>query len=246
VIHKAQQLSVSVIVPVRNEKGKIARVARDIPEMGKHTEIIFVEGNSTDGTKEEIEKTIQTYNHKDIKLLVQKGRGKRDAVMTGFDYASGDILMICDGDLTTPPEDLPKFYDVIVSGKGEFVNASRFVYQMEGYAMPFTNKVVNKFFSVVFKWLLGQRLTDTLCGTKVLLKRDYFEMKKHNYFPSDDYFGDFSLIFGATRANLKIIEIPIAYKVRTYGVTKISSFRSGWLLFTMMFKGMKSLKFFSI
>ena len=246
VIHEAQDLSVSVVVPVRNERGNIERAATSIPKMGKHTEIIFVEGNSTDGTKEEIERVMNRYKSKDIKLFVQKGSGKWNAVRMGFDNASGDVLMICDGDLTTPPEDLSKFFDVVASGKGEFVNASRFVYQMEGYSMPFANKLVNKFFSTVFKWLLGQRLTDTLCRTKVLLKRDYLEMKKQDYFLPNDRFGDFSLIFGATKANLKIIEIPIAYKARTYGNTKISGFESGWLLLKVMLKGMKLLKFFSI
>ncbi len=245
-IHEVRDLSVSVIVPTRNEKGNIERAARSVPKMGKHTEIIFVEGNSTDGTKEEIERVIDKYKNRDIKLFVQKDSGKWGAVQLGFDNASGDILMICDGDLTTPPEDLPKFFEVIASGKGEFVNASRFVYQMEGYSMPFANKIVNKFFSIVFKWIMGQRLTDTLCGTKVLRKQDYLEMKKQKYFLKNDRFGDFSLIFGATRMNLKIIEIPVAYKARTYGNTKISGFNSGWVLFKVMLKGMKSLKFFSI
>ena len=153
----------------------------------------------------------------------------------GFDLARGDVLMILDSDLTMPPEDLPKYFAALSAGKGEFINGSRLVYPMEREAMRFLNWVANQIFSMLFSWLLNQRFTDTLCGTKVLRKRHY-EMIAANrsYFGDFDPFGDFDLIFGATKLNLKVAEVPIRYASRTYGETQISRFAHGWLLVRMV------------
>jgi len=179
-----------------------------------------------------------------IIIMQQDGKGKGDAVRKGFDAATGDILMILDADLTVMPEDLKKFYDVIASGKGEFINGSRLVYQMEDHAMRFLNLLGNKFFSLLFTWLLDQRFKDTLCGTKVLFKKDYEKLKEgRNYFGEFDPFGDFDLIFGASKLNLKIIELPIRYKERTYGETNISRFKHGILLLRMCLFAARKIKF---
>ncbi len=211
------QYSVSVVIPARNESGNIENAILRTPMMGKHTELIFIEGNSKDDTWEKIQEVAQKYEHThDIKIAKQDGKGKGDAVRKGFDMATGDILMILDADLTMPPEDLPKFYDAIASGNGEFINGSRLVYNMDQKAMRFLNLLANKFFSIMFTWLLGQRFKDTLCGTKVLFKSDYEHLKKGRKFFGDfDPFGDFDLIFGAAKLNLKTVEIPIRYKERT-------------------------------
>jgi glycosyltransferase involved in cell wall biosynthesis len=186
---------------------------------------------------------VREYSQRDITVLVQDGKGKGDAVRKGFAHAKNDVLMILDADLTVPPSDLPKFFNAIVSGKGEFINGSRLVYQMEKEAMRFLNLVGNKFFSKVFTYLLEQRIRDTLCGTKVLWNMDY--MKIHagrEYFGDFDPFGDFDLLFGASKLNLRIIEIPIRYRERTYGRTQISRFRHGLLLFRMTFFALKKIK----
>lgn len=226
---------VSVIVPCRNERGNIAEAVRRIPEMGRQTEIIFVDGNSTDGTVEEIQAQIAAHPQRCIRLIHQgAGSGKGDAVRKGFAAASGDILMILDADLTVPPEYLPRFVEVLTSGKGEFVNGTRLVYPMEHQAMRFLNKVGNRFFSLLFTWLLNQPIRDTLCGTKVLSRRHYDQIAANrHYFGDFDPFGDFDLLLGAAKANLKIVEIPVRYAARTYGQTKISRFRHGWLLLKM-------------
>jgi ubiquinone/menaquinone biosynthesis C-methylase UbiE len=228
-------MSVSVIVPARNESGNIENALLRMPKMGKHTEVIFVEGHSTDNTPDEIKRVCNKYKDQwDVKFVVQEGKGKGDAVRKGFDVAQGDILMILDADLTVPPEQLPKFYDAIVSGKGEFINGTRLVYPMEKEAMRFLNMIGNNFFSVMFSWLLEQRLKDTLCGTKVLLKKNYTRIRENrHYFGEFDPFGDFDLLFGASKLNLKIIEIPIRYHAREYGETNISRFKHGWLLIKM-------------
>ena len=226
---------VSVIVQARNEEGNIKKIFDEVPDMGGKTELIFVEGGSTDNTYDVIEKTMADYPHRLCKLLRQTGKGKGDAVRLGFQNASGDILMIYDADMTVPPEDLPRFYDVLAGGKGEFANGVRLVYPMEEEAMRTLNFLGNKFFSLAFSWLLGQSIKDTLCGTKVLWKRDYERIAANRaYFGDFDPFGDFDLLFGANKLNLKICEVPIRYRERTYGTTNIERWKHGWLLLRMV------------
>lgn len=240
----SEEVTCSVIIPCRNERGNIEQAVLRTPDMGKHTEIIFVEGHSQDDTLKECEKVKAKYPHKDIKVLVQDGKGKGDAVRKGFANAKNDVLMILDADLTVPPEDLPKFFYAIASGKGEFINGSRLVYQMEKEAMRFLNLLGNKFFSRAFTYLLEQRIKDTLCGTKVLWREDYEKiLAGKKYFGDFDPFGDFDLLFGAAKLNLRIIEIPIKYRDRVYGRTQISRFSHGWLLLKMTFFALKKIRF---
>jgi len=236
--------SVTILVPCRNEKGNIEQALSRTPLFGTHQEFIFVEGYSQDGTYEEIERVIKAYPHRDIKLFKQQGKGKGDAVRFGFAQAKAEVLMVLDADLTVAPEELPKFYEAIKSSKGEFINGCRLIYPMEDEAMRFLNLVANKFFGLFFSWLLGQRFKDTLCGTKVLFKHHYDELAANrHYFGDFDPFGDFDLIFGAVKLNLKVLELPIRYKSRTYGTTQIQRFRHGLLLLKMCGFAMKKIKF---
>jgi len=239
-----EDLSVSVIIPCRNERGNIEDAVRRVPQMGRRTEIIFVDGNSTDGTTEEIERQIAEHPQRRIALIRQgAGVGKGDAVRKGFAAANGDVLVIQDADLTASPEDLPKFFRALRDGKGEFINGSRLVYPMEKQAMRFLNLLGNKFFGSLFSWLLGQRFRDTLCGTKMISKKNYeLIAANRSYFGDFDPFGDFDLIFGAVKQNLKVAEVPVAYKARTYGETNISRFRHGWLLLKMSWVAFKKIK----
>jgi glycosyltransferase involved in cell wall biosynthesis len=235
--------SVTVLVPCRNEQGNIENAVKRLPRFCRDIEILYVEGHSSDGTLEEIHRVIALYPDLDIKVLVQDGKGKGDAVRKGFANARGDILMILDADLTVPPEDLAKFYDAIAKGKGEFINGSRLVYPMQDQAMRFLNFLANRTFSWLFTWLLNQRYTDTLCGTKVLSRKNYEILyANRSYFGDFDPFGDFDLIFGATKLNLKVVEIPIRYAAREYGETQISRFRHGWLLLKMVVFAYRKLK----
>lgn len=227
--------SATVVVPARNERGNIEAAVKRIPRFVEDLEIIFIEGHSQDGTWQEIERVVAAYPRYDIKAMRQPGKGKGDAVFAAFDAARGDVLIILDADLTMPPEQLPKFWEAIRSGKGEFVNGSRLVYPMEDQAMRFLNLVANKSFSLLFTWLLSQRFTDTLCGTKAMLRSDYARLKAgRSYFGDFDPFGDFDLIFGASKLGLKAVEIPIRYASRTYGETQISRFRHGFMLLRMV------------
>jgi SAM-dependent methyltransferase len=236
-------VTVSVVIPCRNERGNIQSAVQRTPALGARTDIIFVEGHSHDGTLEECRRVQTVYPRKHITVLVQDGAGKGDAVRKGFGTAQGDVLMILDADLSVPPEDLTKFFDAIVEGKGEFINGSRMVYPMEQGAMRFLNYLGNKFFSRAFTYLLEQRLRDTLCGTKVLWREDYEKIDAgRGYFGEFDPFGDFDLLFGAAKLNLKIVEIPIHYRDRTYGTTQISRFRHGWLLLKMTLFALRKIK----
>ncbi|MHB2016794.1 MAG: glycosyltransferase [Candidatus Xenobia bacterium] len=260
-------LRCSVIVPTRNEVGNIDDCVRRIPDMGSGTEIIFVDGSSTDGTIEAIEAAVRQYPERSIRLIhqvppeteltpglrresarVQRTgkmlpQGKADAVRKGFAAASGDVLMILDADLTVAPEELPRFYQAIADGTADFVNGSRLLYPMESGAMKFTNLLGNKFFSLLFSWLLGQYVKDTLCGTKVLRKADYENViRLRQRFGDFDPFGDFELLFGASAAGLRIVDLPIRYRRRIHGIPKIENLRHTPLLFKMAWRGFMILK----
>jgi SAM-dependent methyltransferase len=236
--------TVSVVIPARNEAGNIPAAVSRTPRMGEWTELIFIEGNSTDDTWEAIQRVKAENPDLRIKIGQQPGKGKGDAVRMGYAMAEGEILMILDADLTVPPEDLPKFYEAVANGSCEFANGSRLVYPMEKKAMQFLNLCANKFFGVAFSWLLSQQVKDTLCGTKVLTKENYLKIAANrSYFGDFDPFGDFDLIFGSDKLNLKIRDIPVRYRERTYGSTNINRWSHGALLFRMLGFAARKLKF---
>ena len=237
--------SLSIVVPARNEAGTVERIVNELPELGSFTEIIFIEGHSTDNTFAEMKRVAKEYQGaKRVLVAVQEGKGKGDAVRKGFDMATGDILAVYDADMTVPPEDMEKFYHAIVKNRGEFINGSRLVYPVEKGAMRLLNFFGNKFFSFAFSAILGQPLKDTLCGTKVIWKKDYEDIKTNRAFFGDfDPFGDFDLLFGAAKLNLKIVEVPVHYRDRVYGTTNISRWKHGWLLLRMTIFAARKLKF---
>jgi ubiquinone/menaquinone biosynthesis C-methylase UbiE len=238
------QFSCSVVIPARNEAGNIEAAVQRTPEMGLGTEIIFIEGHSQDKTWDEIQRVAAKYPARKIKTLRQKSKGKGGAVREAFAEATGDILFILDADLTMPPEELPKFYEAARSGTADFVNGVRLVYPMEDEAMQFLNMIANKAFGLSFTWLLGQNIKDTLCGTKVLFRADYEAIARNReYFGDFDPFGDFDLLFGAAKLNLRMIDLPIRYKARTYGETNIRRWSHGWLLLRMVVFAAQRMKF---
>ncbi|GAB4273880.1 MAG: bifunctional class I SAM-dependent methyltransferase/glycosyltransferase family 2 protein [Opitutales bacterium] len=238
-------IKTSVIVPVRNEAGHIAQALERIPKLGDATEVIFVEGNSSDDTWDVLEQMCKNYKGElEVRYMKQPGSGKWDAVSFGFGQATGDILVIQDGDLTAPPEDLPKFHEALVSGKVEFVNGCRLVYPMEDEAMRFLNLLGNKFFAALNTYIIGQYCKDSLCGTKMILKRDYQKLLEFIKPLKDaDPFGDFNLLFGSAMMRLKILDLPVRYRKREYGDTNISRFYHGTLLLRMTWLGLRVIKF---
>ncbi|MGA2110689.1 MAG: glycosyltransferase [Anaerolineales bacterium] len=240
----AQEPLVSVVIPVRNEAGNIPSIFDRVPELGSGTELLFVEGHSQDDTYEVIKREIARHPERRARLLRQSGTGKGDAIRLGFANASGEVLMILDADLTVPPEDLVRFFGALRTGKGEFINGVRLVYPRERHAMRFANFLGNKFFGLAISALLGQPIKDTLCGTKALWKKDYDQIAaSRGYFGDFDPFGDFDLLFGATKLGLKIVDMPIRYQERTYGSTNIERWKHGWLLLRMMFLAALRIRF---
>jgi hypothetical protein len=238
-------ISCSVVIPARNEAGNIRAALDRVPVLGQRTELIFVEGNSKDDTWETIQREVAAYRGPHlVRAIKQPGKGKWDAVHAGFAIARGDVLVIQDADLTAPPEDLPKFYRAIVGGEAEFANGSRLIYPMEQKAMRFLNLLGNKFFAAALSFVLAQKVKDSLCGTKMITRRDYERvLERIRPFGNFDPFGDFNLLFGSALLNLKIRDIPVRYKDRTYGDTNISRFRHGWILLKMTWFGLRKIRF---
>ncbi len=238
--------SVSVIVPARNEELNIKKIVQRLPRISDDDELIFVEGNSKDGTWEKIKEVQERFgSERQIVVAQQEGKGKGDAVRKGFSIATKDVLMILDADMTVAPEELPKFYEALVSDGGEFINGSRLVYPMEKRAMRFMNMIGNKFFALAFSYVLGQRFKDTLCGTKVLSRKNYLKLAQNrSFFGEFDPFGDFDLLFGASRLGLKIVELPIIYREREHGTTNISRWRHGFILLRMLLFAVRKIKLY--
>ena len=230
-----QKMTVSVVVPCKNEEGNIDEVVNRVPEMGGGTELIFVDDKSTDKTAEKIKKQIERHPERNIKFAEGPGIGKGAACRAGFANASHDIFMILDADMTVMPEVLPEFFELIVQGKGEFINGSRLLYPMEEEAMRIANIIGNKLFAMLFTFILEQPIKDTLCGTKVILKRDYQKiLEARDYFNSTDKWGDYDWIFGAARHNMKILELPVHYVSRKAGQTKMTGrLRNAWIMLKM-------------
>jgi SAM-dependent methyltransferase len=226
--------SVSVVIPCRNEEGHIGPLVGSLPALPDGSEFLFVEGHSTDDTAGAIRQAIAAHPGEPLRFFQQPGKGKGDAVRFGFAQARGDVLLILDSDMGVAPADVPKFVEALGRGKAEMVNGSRLVYPMEGKAMRFLNLLANKLFALLFTWLLGQQVRDTLCGTKALWREDYERIAANRaYFGDFDPFGDFDLLFGAARLNLRIVDVAVRYRERRYGATNISRFRHGWLLLKM-------------
>ena len=241
----SQSPSISIVIPARNEAGNIENIFNSIPKFDRNTEIIFVEGHSKDHTYEEIEQAIKQYPAFQCKLLRQSGIGKGNAVREGFGIASGDIMIILDADLTVPVSYLPRFYKAICDSTGEFINGVRLVYPHEKESMYLLNLVGNKLFSLIFSWILGQPIKDTLCGTKVFWRSDYLRIAENRFFFGDfDPFGDFDLLLGAAKLGIKIIDMPVRYQERTYGTTNIQRWKHGMLLFKMSVFAIRKLKFY--
>jgi glycosyltransferase involved in cell wall biosynthesis len=227
---REEEVTVSVVVPCRNEVGNVQQAVERIPTMGKHTEILFCDDKSTDGTADEVRRMMALYPEKDIRLVEGPGICKAENVWTGFRAATGDILAILDADLTVMPEELPMFVNALVNSQGEFVNGSRLVYPLPELAMKFANTIGNKLFGRVFSFLLDQRIKDTLCGTKVLWRKDWECMEMNlGMWGIKDLWGDYELLFGASKLHLEIVEVPVHYQERVHGVTKMTKVFSNGL-----------------
>jgi hypothetical protein len=220
---EAGDYSVSVVVPCRNEEGNIRSAVERLPLLGKATEIIFCDDKSTDNTRAEVELMMREHPEKNIRLIDGPGICKAKNVWTGFDAANNDILLILDADLAVMPEEMPRFIEALASNRGEFINGSRLVYPVPREAMKLANRAGNVAFSWLFSLLLGQRIKDTLCGTKVLRRSDWMRLRKYvDYWGTSDRWGDYDLLLGAAKLNMRIVDLPVHYQERIAGVSKMT------------------------
>ncbi len=240
----ASDFKISVIIPCKDEKGNVRSAVERMPELGRETEIIFCDDKSTDGTPDQVRLMQAEFPHKNIRLVDGPAISKSRNVWAGFRAATGDILLILDADLTVMPEELPRFIEAIVSGKGEFINGSRLVYPMQGQAMKFMNMLGNKGFATLFSYLLGSPVRDTLCGTKVLWRRDWEKISGMiDTWGAEDRWGDYELLFGAAKLNLRIVDMPVHYQERMYGSTKMTRvFKNGLVMLRFCWAAFLKLK----
>ena len=235
-LRRKKNLSCTVLIPCYNEEENIKQAIATVPKMGTKTEILVVDDGSSDKTAQVVKRVMK--KNKNLKLISYKpNQGKGYAVKKGFDAVVTDTMMIQDADMTVPPEELPRFFNLIAEGKADFVNGTRMIYPMEEEAMRQLNLVGNLIFSWIFSWLLGQKVTDTLCGTKALFKRDYKKIKM-----GGESWGDFDLLFGASENKLKIVDLPVHYKKRVAGKSKMKAFKHGLVLAKMCIVGLWRLK----
>ena len=233
---KKSNLSCSIVVPCFNEEGNVEDCIKKCPKVGKFTELIIVDDGSSDKTYQIAQGLLKKYPF--VRVISYKpNRGKAHAVERGFSSAKGDIIMVWDADRTVPENELYLFYDALATGKARFANGTRLLYPMEDQAMKWLNLVGNKIFSLIFSWILSTPISDTLCGTKALFKKDYKKIKMGN-----EPWGDFDLLFGASDLGLKIIEIPVHYRKRVAGESKMKVFKHGLMLAKMAFIGAFRLK----
>lgn len=236
--------SLSIVIPCRNEKGNIEAALQRLPAFPAPVEVIFIEGHSSDGTWQEVQRvTVEYGSRMAVSSYQQTGRGKSDAVRLGFSKAKHELVTILDADLTMPPEMLPRFYNAYCSGLADFINGTRLVYPMEGEAMRFLNRLGNVFFAKALSFVLDNRVNDSLCGTKLLRRDDYARMVRwRGDFGDVDPFGDFELLFPAAILGLGIVDVPVYYRARSYGATNIHRFRHGFMLLRMTLIGLFRVK----
>lgn len=228
--------SCSIIIPCFNEEGNIAETIKQAPKIGKFTEIIVVDDASTDNSK----KIAQTLKKKIRNLKIvshKKNQGKGPAVKTGINAAKGDVVIVWDADRTVPANELHLFYEALVNREGAFANGTRMVYPMEKEAMRPLNSIGNALIPYMFSWILENKISDTLCGTKALWKKDAKKIELNK-----DRWGDFDLLFGAARLNLKIVEVPVHYRARIAGESKMKTIRYAFSIGKIALRGIWEFK----
>jgi hypothetical protein len=236
--------TLSVVIPVRNERGNIRPAVEGLAKLEIPLELIFVEGHSTDGTGSEIERVVRDNSHSiPIRSFQQSGIGKADAVRLGCHHASGELIAILDADLTIAPEVLRQFYEAYCSAAGDFITGDRMRLPMERGAMRRLNRWGNKLFAMWLSRILETRIDDPLCGLKMFARSDAASFARwRKQFGACDPFGDFELLVPAATMGLRIHHIPVHYLARRYGATNIRRFRDGWALFRMVVRVTRSIR----
>ena len=223
--------SKSIIIPAKNEEKNLIPLIKRIPHFNEEYELVVVYGDSKDKTEEVVLNLENVFPELNIKVLKQSSNGKANAVWEAVEVCDMELIAILDSDQSVDPETLEHFFEILENGNADFVNGTRLIYPMEDKAMRTINTLGNKIFQFLISLVIKQKLTDSLCGTKVFKKSSVKKIKYwQNSLSSKDPFGDFDLIFSAAYAGDKILEYPVHYRARVYGETQISRFRDGFKL----------------
>ncbi len=223
---------ISIVIPARNEEGNkelLIKALNKFKKIQNKVEIIFVEGNSKDNTFLMLEKISEDFSkYFKISLLKQTSKGKKNAVVEGFNISSGTTLAIIDSDFTVDIDD--SIDAIIESTKNEniLINCSRTTFPMEKDAMRWANYIGNRCFAILLSILINKPISDSLCGTKVFSRKFFNLMKQNGSWESkSDPFGDFTIIFEAANNNIKILNYPVRYYARQSGAPNISRWIDG-------------------
>ena len=236
-----KNLNVSFIIPCKNEKDNIHLFEKEISYSNSNYEFLFGDDNSTDGTGEEIDRLIKKLPQNKIIKYQGSGVCKSENVYEGIEKATGDIVVVYDADLTVSFKDV-EFSLKFKTTNADFINCTRMIYPQKDGAMKLFNFLGNSFFAILFSVLFKKKITDTLCGTKIFYKKNWKNIKKDNSkWGMKDLWGDFDLLIGAYKNNLKIIEVPVTYFERKEGQTKMTSLISNAfrMLFIVLFSYFK-------
>ena len=219
-----KDLRVSFIIPCKNEENNIKTFENEIKNSNQSNEYLFGDDNSMDKTIDEIDKLSKKLNNN--KILKYNGPGvcKSENVYKGIELSSGDIIVVYDADLTVDFKDVEFSIDILKNTNADFINCTRMIYPQKDGAMKFSNFIGNSIFANLFSLLFRKKITDTLCGTKIFFKKDWVKIKKNiTGLGVKDLWGDFDLLIGAYKNNLKITEVPVTYHERKEDNTKMTS-----------------------
>jgi len=243
---KRQNKKISLIIPCKNEQGNILNIVTDAKkELIIPYEIIFVDDKSSDNTFQIIIDCKKKFSDVDIQVTKGPGKGKSLAVNEGIKIATGYYSIIFDADMTVNMKDINVFYNAISNGNADIINGSRLVYKPYTGAMRYLNFLGNKFFSKLSSFITGELITDTLCGSKCFITKDFKifnEFKDNNNI--NDIWGDFNILYSSNFYGLKCIDLPVRYYERVEGETKMK--KRFYFFLNMLSTSIKAMNRFKI
>lgn len=224
--------AITIVIPARNEAGNesllrdaLTQIQNRIPQ----AEVVLVEGNSTDDTYPRLKAIEADFAGRlDLRVMKQTGKGKKNAVVCGFENCRGQLLAIIDCDFTVDINDSISAIQHAAKRQCCMINCARTIYPIERDAMRWSNYIGNRLFALVVSYLSGQDISDALCGTKIFTRALYeLLIADGTWLSPRDPFGDFTLIFGASNQNYRILNYPVRYYARRSGAPNISRWVDG-------------------
>jgi glycosyltransferase involved in cell wall biosynthesis len=221
--NNGKQVTITALVFTLNEEQNLPYILPDIPDW--IDEILLIDGHSTDNTVQVAKELCPR-----IRIAYQPGRGKGDAMKFGFKQAKGDILITLDADGATDPKEIEKFVEPLLKGY-DFAKGTRLLVRSE-WGGRWHRFVANKSFVYLTNLLYGSEFTDLCAGYNAFWKTAIEKIQ----FSDNGYENEPLMYIRATKAGLKIIEVPFRDNGRFYGYTKEPAIRAGWTTIKTIFK----------